>query len=238
MTYCLGIKIKKGIVMVSDSRTSAGVDNVSSYSKMWRYGVPGERQFILCSAGNLATTQSVIAMLERDVRTAAPQNLHTVTDMNEASDYIGRLNIESQKKNTGGGAVFETTFLLGGEILGAPPGLYMIYSQGNFIASSTQVPFLQIGEIKYGKPILDRVVQEEMSLDHAAVCGLISMDATLKSNLTVGPPIELAVLDAGLLQPPKYQSFDEENTYMRDLRLAWNKAMQDALFNLQPPNWT
>lgn len=114
----------------------------------------------------------------------------------------------------------------------------MIYSQGNCIASSTQVPFLQIGEIKYGKPILDRVVQAGMSLEQAALCGLISMDATLKSNLTVGPPIELAVLEAGNLQPPRYQIFDEESPYMRNLRLSWNKLMQEAFLQLQPPGWS
>ena len=122
MTYCLGIKVDQGIAMVSDSRTSAGVDNISSYSKMWKFGVPGERQFVLCSAGNLATTQAVIATLERDARENAPQSLLAVRDMNEASEYIGRVNVECQQQNTGGGAIFETTFLLGGEIAGAKSG--------------------------------------------------------------------------------------------------------------------
>jgi len=230
----LGIKVNQGIVMVSDSRTSAGVDNVSTYSKMWRYGVPGERQFVLCSAGNLATTQSAVAMLERDIRDQAEVSLLTVPDMNAASEYIGRVNVESQQQNTGGGAIFETTFLLAGEIQGAPIGLYLIYSQGNFIACSTQVPFLQIGETKYGKPILDRVINLDTPLERAALCGLVSMEATIRSNLTVGPPVEVYLLDAGTLQPGRYLCFEEEDNYLRELRSSWNRLMQESFDKLQP----
>lgn len=234
MTYCLGIKVGQGIAMLSDSRTSAGVDNISVYSKMWQYGVPGERQFVLCSAGNLATTQSVVAVLERDIAERAQQSLLTVKDLHEASEYIGRINVESQQQNTGGGPIYETTFLLGGDIAGAGNGLYLIYSQGNFIASSSMVPFLQIGETKYGKPILDRVVTEDTSLERAALCGLVSIDGTIRSNLTVGPPIEVCLLDAGSLQPGRYLVFDEEDSYLRDLRSAWNQLMQESFDKLQP----
>ncbi|WP_020408903.1 proteasome-type protease [Hahella ganghwensis] len=234
MTYCLGIKTNQCIVMVSDSRTSAGVDNISTYSKMWRYSIPGQRQFVLCSAGNLATTQAVIAQLERDIRNNAPTTLLTVTDLHETAEYIGRISVACQQAS-GGGPAFETTFLLAGEIQGTVSGLYMIYSQGNFIASSSQVPFLQIGEIKYGKPILDRVIREETSCDRAVLCGLVSMDATMRSNLTVGPPIELYILDTGSLQPGRYISFDEDNEYIRTLRHKWNKLMEGAFDQLQPP---
>ena len=228
MTYCVGIRTNQATIMISDSRTSAGVDNISTYSKMWRYGVPGDRQFALCSAGNLATTQAVIAAIERDIKNTAEISLLTVADMNQAAEYIGNLSVEVQEK-AGGGAVFESTFLLSGEILGALSGMYMIYAQGNFIASSSQVPYLQIGEIKYGKPILDRVIQESTSVDRAVVCGLISMDATLKSNLTVGPPIELYILQHGSLTLGSYRSFGEDDDYMRDLRKLWNKAMENAV---------
>lgn len=234
MTYCLGIKVDQGIAMVSDSRTSAGVDDISTYSKMWKFGVPGERQFALCSAGNLATTQAVVAVLERDARDGAAQSLLTVRDMNEASEYIGRLNVECQQQNTGGGALFETTFLLGGEIAGSGNGLYMIYPQGNFIASSAQVPFLQIGEAKYGKPILDRVIIPSTPLERAALCGLVSMEATIRSNLTVGPPVEIYLLDAGSLQPGRYLIFGEDDNYLRDLRHSWNRLMQESFDKLSP----
>ena len=236
VTYCLGMKINQNIIMLSDSRTSAGVDNISTYSKMWRYGVPGQRQFILCSAGNLATTQAVIAIIERDIKDKAPINLLTVTDMHAASEYIGRTSVACQQ-STGGGAAFETTVLLAGEILGSPSALYMIYTQGNFIASSTQVPYLQIGEAKYGKPILDRVIQEDMPVERAILCGLVSMDATIRSNLTVGPPVELSVLTLGSLQPPRYMCLEEQNEYMNELRSTWNDLMKDAFDKMKPLVW-
>lgn len=237
MTYCLGIKMNQNIIMLSDSRTSAGVDNISTYSKMWRYSIPGQRQFVICSAGNLATTQAVIAAIERDIKTKAPVNLLTVVDMNEAAKYIGQVSVSCQTQTTGGGPAFETTLLLAGEILGAAPDLFMIYSQGNFIAASSQVPYLQIGETKYGKPILDRVIQLDTPKERALLCGLVSMEATMRSNLTVGPPVELYVLAAGSLQPGQYQSLTEDNEYMRDLRLAWNKLMVDAVDKLPPLVW-
>ena len=237
MTYCLGIKTNQNIILLSDSRTSAGVDNISSYSKMWRYSVPGQRQFVLCSAGNLATTQAVIARIERDMKTKAPVSLLTVVDLHEASKYIGQISVECQQHVTGGGPAFETTLLLAGEILGSRPGLYLIYSQGNFIASSSQVPYLQIGETKYGKPILDRVLQEEMPCERAVLCGLVSMDATIRSNLTVGPPIELYVLGVGSLQSGRYMTLEEDNDYMRELRVSWNKLMEEAFDRLQPLQW-
>lgn len=237
MTYCLGIKLNQHIVFMSDSRTSAGVDNVSVYSKMWRFGMPGERQFVLCSAGNLATTQAVVAVLKNDIEKEAPTNLMNITSLHDGAEYIGKVSVECQKKNTGGGPIFETTLLFGGEIKGDSSGLYMIYSQGNFIASSPQVPFLQIGEAKYGKPILDRVLQEQTPLDRAVVSALVSMDATIKSNLTVGPPVELCVLDVGSLQPGRYLCFEEDNEYMRGLRTSWNKLMEDAMDSLQAPEW-
>ncbi|MEM1152842.1 MAG: peptidase [Pseudomonadota bacterium] len=237
MTYCVGIKVNQGIVMVSDSRTSAGVDNISAYSKMWRYGVPGERQFVLCSAGNLATTQSAVAMMERDLREQAEVNLLTVPDLNSAAEYIGKINVESQQQTTGGGVLFETTFLFAGEINGAPSNLYMIYSQGNFIKCSAQVPFLQIGETKYGKPILDRVIEPETDLERAALCALVSMDAPIRSNLTVGPPVEICLLDSGSLQPGRYLRFDEEDSYLSELRHSWNVLMQESFDKLQPLNF-
>lgn len=237
MTYCLGIKLINNIVLMSDSRTSAGVDNISTYSKMWRFGQPGERQLVLCSAGNLATTQAVIATLKKDIEEAAPINLMSIKTLTEGAEYIGRVIVESQTKNTGGGAVYETTFLLGGEIFGSEPALHLVYSQGNNISSSTQVPFLQIGEFKYGKPILERVVEEGMPLDRAVICALISMDATLKSNLSVGPPIELCVLDLGTFQPGRYIRFEEDDAYMDELRRTWDSLIVEAMDKLQGPNW-
>ena len=223
--------------MVSDSRTNAGVDNVSTYSKMWRYGVPGQRQFVVCSAGNLATTQAVITRLETDIAKNAEVNLSTVASMAEAAAYMGRVNLEEQNGATGGGPLFECTFLLGGEIFGSPSGLYLIYSEGNYIAASNQKPFMQIGEAKYGKPILDRVVQLDTSLEAAALCGLVSMEATIRSNLTVGPPIELCVLESTTLQPGYYASYAEDDEFLRSLRTSWNNLMKEAFSKLEPLPW-
>lgn len=229
--------MNQGIVMISDSRTSAGVDNISSYSKMWRYGIPGERQFVVCSAGNLATTQAVITQLEAEMAKGAKENLNTVANMAEAAAYLGRVNVKAQKGNTGGGPLFECTFLLAGEILGAASGLFMIYSAGNYIATSNHKPFLQIGEAKYGKPIMDRVIDLETPIESAALCGLVSMDATLRSNLTVGPPIEMNILEAGTLQPGYYTSYSEDDEFLRNLRASWDELMKDAFQRLAPLPW-
>lgn len=237
MTYCVGIKVQQGIVMISDSRTNAGVDNVSTYSKMWRYGVAGQRQFVICSAGNLATTQAVMTKIEQDMAVAAPRNLLNVKNMSEAAEYLGRVSVDAQNKNTGGGPLYEATFLISGEIIGAASGLYMVYAQGNFIAASTQKPFLQIGETKYGKPILDRVITPETSLESAGLCGLVSMDATTRSNLTVGPPIEMVVLEAGTLQMGRYYVYDDDDSFLRELRTTWNQLMKEAFERLEPLKW-
>lgn len=237
MTYCIGIKLDQNLVFLSDSRTSAGVDNISTYSKMWRFGNPGDRQLVLCSSGNLATTQAVIAILKRDIKNNHQPNLMTITSMHEGAEYIGKVNVECAKKNTGGGSIFESTFIFGGEIAGEPPGLYIVYSQGNFISSSRTVPYLQIGEFKYGKPILDRVLNNHTPLARAIICALLSMDATMKSNLTVGPPLEICILNSGTLQEGKYLKFEEDNEYMRNLRNSWNKLVEESMDTLESPIW-
>lgn len=228
MTYCIGIKLDNATVMISDSRTNAGVDNVSAYSKMWRFGVPGERQFVLCSAGNLATTQAVISKLKNDISLQGVDSLANITSMHAAAEYIGAVSVSVQKK-AGGGPMFQSTFLLAGEIKGDQNVLQLIYPQGNYINSSSHAPFFQIGESKYGKPILDRVIQPHTSVESAITCGLISMDATMKSNLTVGPPIELSVLEKSSLQMTRYRIFGEDDDYIRNLRHQWNSAVVNAI---------
>lgn len=238
MTYCVGIAVNEGLVFISDSRTNAGVDNVSTYGKMRSYGVPGERQFVICTAGNLATTQGVIAQIERDMRDAAEINLMNVDSVAEAAGYVGALNLAQQKKNTGGGPVFEASLLVGGEVAGAQARLFRVYAEGNYIETSSQTSFLQIGESKYGKPILDRVLSMDTTLDRAALCGMVSMDATMRSNLTVGPPIELCVYTRGSLQLGRHVSFDEDNDFLRDLKNNWNELINQAFDRLPPISWT
>jgi putative proteasome-type protease len=237
MTYCVGICVQAGLVFVSDSRTNAGVDSVSEYSKMYSFGRPGDRQFIICASGNLATTQSVIARIERDIRDSVIPSLMTVTSVKEAADYIGVVSVEQQTINTGGGPAFEASFLLGGEILGAKLRLYLIYPAGNHIETSPRTPYLQIGESKYGKPILDRVIMMKTALEEASLCALVSMESTIRSNLTVGPPVELQVYHASSLEPGQYTSFDDESRYWRKLRNSWNAEVRAAFRRLPPVDW-
>ena len=238
MTYCAAISVNEGLVFISDSRTNAGVDNISTYSKMNAFGVPGEKQFVICSAGNLATSQAVLLQVERDIEDNAENSLYNMQRMSDVARYIGDLLISEQRRREPSGVQFSASFLIGGEIAGARCRTFMVYPEGNFIASSPQTPFLQIGEIKYGKPILDRVINETTSLDEAALCALLSMDATTRSNLTVGPPIELYVYEKGSLQPGRYSRFGEEDEYLQMLRSAWNNSIAQAFFNLPAIPWS
>jgi putative proteasome-type protease len=238
MTYCVGIQVHDGLVMVSDSRTNAGVDQVSTYSKLWSLGVPGERQFMICSAGNLATTQAVLNEVKRHAKEGLETSLMTVASLSEAAAYLGSLSVEEQKKHAAAaedsGGLFSSSFIIAGEVAGAEAGLYMVYPEGNYIPSSAQAPFLQIGETKYGKPILDRVISSGTDLNHAALCALVSMDATMRSNLSVGPPIELTIYRSGSLQPGRYTSFAEDSEYFRLISKTWDQLMKESFDRLPP----
>lgn len=236
MTYCLAIQVKDGLVFTSDSRTNAGVDHVSTYSKMHVFGREGDRQLVLLSAGNLATTQGVVAQLHRDVRAAADENIFTVGDINELGDYIGRISREQQTKVTGGGATFEASFIVGGQIGNEPPAILRVYPEGNHICATDETPYLQIGESKYGKPILDRIIAPVTSLEQAALCALVSMDSTIRSNVTVGPPIELLLYHRDSLAPGNYLKLDNDSTYLRELKRSWEEGLRDAFHKLPPIN--
>ncbi|MGB1190818.1 MAG: hypothetical protein ACPG4A_11355, partial [Pseudomonadales bacterium] len=157
MTYCVAIRIDAGLCFVSDSRTNAGVDNISTYSKMYTYEDPTRRQLVVLSSGNLATTQGVIAQVKKDIKKRAFKNLANLETLEDIADYIGEISVEHQGKHTGGGKPFEASFIVGGQIRGQKHGAFLIYPQGNHITTSRDTPFLQIGESKYGKPILDRM---------------------------------------------------------------------------------
>ena len=195
MTYCIGIKTNQGVVLVSDSRTNAGLDNVNIYSKMLTYDV-GDRTIIIVTSGNLGTSQAVFKSIEKDIKDKnAPLNLNTCKDFEQIASYVGKLNIKHSSPdgvNTDS-LVLGSTFIIGGQIRGQDLELYMVYPQGNFIRPADSKPYLVIGEVKYGKPILDRVITPNVSIGDASRCALISMDSTLKSDLTVRPPIDIAV---------------------------------------------
>lgn len=237
MTYCLAIAADSGLVFVSDSRTNAGVDMVSTYSKMYGFGVPGECQFTLLTSGNLATSQSVISKVKKDIKTERC-NLLTMEHMSDAAEYIGELSREAQEKTASEKINVESFFIVGGQIQDQQPAIYMVYPQGNFISTSTDTTYLQIGETKYGKPILDRILSPDVSLETAAMCALVSMDSTMRSNLTVGPPIELSIYETNSLQPGRYYRFDEDSKYLRRLKRSWDQLLKDAFQNLPPVAWS
>lgn len=237
MTYCVAIAVNEGMVFVSDSRTNAGVDHVSTYSKVHLFGTPGERQFIIQTAGNLATSQAVINQLKRDIQEKTEINLNTVGRMSEAADYIGNISREQQEKH-GGGQTYEASFILGGQIVGRPQKIVMIYPQGNHITTSKATPFLQIGESKYGKPILDRIIQPDTRLETATLCALVSMDSTVSSNLTVGPPIDVIVYRKNSFCIENRYHLDEDSEYYRNLRTLWDKRLKEAFLGLPRIEWS
>lgn len=239
MTYCVGIAVRDGLVFVSDSRTNAGVDRISTHSKMHRFFGDGERSFVLLSAGNLATTQGVMTALERDMKSGAQPNLSTVADLEEGAECIGLASIEEQSKHQRVRSADEdfrpeATFIFGGQIAGQAPGIFLIYPQGNFVRAGAETPYLQIGEAKYGKPILDRVITHEIDMQSAVKCALVSMDSTLRSNATVGPPIEVLVLPGDDVRGGQHRILDEDNPYLSELRHAWASNIRQA-FDALPP---
>lgn len=236
MTYCVAIKTNQHLVFASDSRTNAGVDHVNTYSKMFSWGIPGERQLVLLSAGNLATTQDVVAQINRGIKENIEPNLHTVKYLSDAADYVGRLSVETQNKHnyspTNAGFNAEASFILGGQIGEEPAEVYLIYPQGNHITCPDNSPFLQIGEIKYGKPLLDRIIHDTTPQNDAIRAAMVSMDSTMRSNVTVGPPIEILSYEINSLNPGKYWIFRHNDRYLRLLRRSWGDKILEAFAEL------
>ncbi|MGE0384316.1 MAG: peptidase [Gammaproteobacteria bacterium] len=237
MTYCVAACMDAGLVFCSDSRTNAGVDHVSTYSKMHRFGFDGDRQFVVLTSGNLATTQSVVAQLRRDINDNSQRSLRTVPDVNSAADYLGDVNIAQQNRH-GGGVAFSASFIIGGQVRGGIPELYLVYPEGNHISSSADTSYLQIGESKYGKPICDRILEPQTTLETAALCLLVSMDSTMKSNLTVGPPIEVLIYRRDTLVLQEYHRFGEDSEYLRTLKRSWDGEVKAAFHRLPPLAWS
>ena len=240
MTYCVAIKTDNGLVFASDSLTNAGIDHVSNYSKMHTFVQPGERMFVLLAAGNLATTQAVVKRLRDDCRLNNPLCLSNVYSISDAVDYVGTVSTDVQRTQTTRDTAntnFEATFIFGGQIAGQAPEMYMIYPQGNHIHESAAHPFLQIGETKYGKPILDRVIRPDTPIEQAARCALVSINSTIRSNLTVGPPVELLIYSTDALDGGRRLLFNEDHPYYRALGNAWNEGLRHALNSLPPFEW-
>jgi putative proteasome-type protease len=240
MTYCLAINTNEGLVLCSDSRTNAGFDNVSTYSKMHTFSWLGNRFITILSSGNLATTQFVLKKVRADLDNATLPNLLSVSTMHEVAEYIASISSNIQKTHLvrdSGSVNFEATFIVAGQIGSTSPETLLIYPQGNFINESNEHPYLQIGEIKYGKPILDRIITRGTNLNRAARCALVSMNSTIRSNLTVGPPVELLIYERNSLNSGRYLHMAENDAFAKQLSEAWHDGLTSALLSLPRFEW-
>jgi putative proteasome-type protease len=242
MTYCVGIEVQEGLVLASDTRTSASFDDVRSHRKMHTFQVPGERVFVVMSAGNLATTQLTISRLQDDMgATDGRPSLRTFTHLYQVAEYIGEVLAASQVRVSAdaaqAGVSVQSTLILGGQISGERPGLYMIYPLGNAIAASPETPYLQIGETKYGKPILDRMLVTQMTLGDASRCALVSLDSTIRSNLSVGTPIDLAIIRAGDLRISHQSRLYDDTPLLARIRDEWGQRLANAVRALPRFDW-
>ena len=242
MTYCVGLLVDTGLVFLSDSRTNAGVDQINTFRKMATFQHPEDRVLVLLSAGNLAITQAVINLLhEVPEGVLEPSAIYRAKNMFNAARVIGdalrEIHARDAEMLKEQGHEFNATFILGGQIHGEEPRLFHIYSAGNFIESSVDTPYFQIGESKYGKPIIDRVVSRSSSLAQAAKCALVSMDSTIRSNLSVGPPLDLAIIRRDEFRLATHISIDNDNDYFKMIRTRWGYALQEVFAELPNPNW-
>jgi len=241
MTYCVAVSTNDGLVFCSDSRTNAGADMIFSHSKMHVFTPASDRVFVILASGSLATTQSIISRVQQDLDDASPENLLTCAKLVDAARYVGKLSREEaiNAKNIVNSPDIDTsvTLIFGGQIESASPGIFLVYSVGNFIADSEETPYLQIGESKYGKPILDRIIKRDTSLEDAARCTIVSMDSTLKSNATVGPPIEVLVYEKDSFKLDHYIKLEEDDAYLREIKQVWNEALNAAFSKLPQFQW-
>lgn len=241
MTYCLGILVKEGLVMAADSRTNAGVDYISSYRKLFDFSRIGERIILLCTSGNLSITQAVLHHLTQDINNQQEPNLHNLPTLYDVArhigDYIRKIQETERSWLEKDKIDFQCSFLLGGQIKGEAPGLFLIYSQGNCIEATPETPFLQIGETKYGKPILDRTLQFTSSLDAVAKCALLSIDSTMRSNLSVGPPVNMMMYYANTLEVRHRAQFQAGDPYLLKMRKHWEVALREASTQMPDISW-
>lgn len=242
MTYCVGTMIDAGLVFASDSRTNAGVDNVSTFRKMKVFEHPGDRVIVIVNSGNLAVTQAAINFLEQAIRRATVPNILTVNSMYEVAELIGAALREVRLRDgpylLQNNVDASASFIVGGQISGETMRLFLVYSEGNFIEATEETPYFQIGETKYGKPIIDRVVVAETSMDDAVKCVLVSFDSTMRSNLSVGMPIDLVCLARDAFKVTHRRRFDEKDPYMLRLRESWGEGVRNAFVQLPNPDWT
>jgi putative proteasome-type protease len=238
MTYCVGLKIDRGLVFMSDTRTNAGMDSISTFKKMHVWEEPGERVIVLMSAGNLATTQAVVSLLDERTKAVADRHatLLETPSMYQTVRLIGDTVKEVIANSSPAGekadSYFNASFILGGQIKGSAPRLFMIYPEGNFIESTDDTPFFQIGETKYGKPIIIRAYEKTMSLAETVKLLLVSFDSTLKSNLSVGLPLDLLFYEQDAFKVGLRKRIGQDDQYYRTISDGWSSALKAAFASL------
>lgn len=245
MTYCVGIKLDAGLVFLSDSRTNAGVDHISTFRKMIVYERHDDRFMVLLTAGNLSISQSVREILQvehlKDPDGGEPITIWNARSMFDAARVLGqavrRVYDRDADALKAAGVDFNISLIFGGQVKGEGMRLFSVYSAGNFIEATPETPYFQIGESKYGKPVLDRVLTPRTPLDEAAKCALVSMDSTMKSNLSVGPPLDLVVYEANRFQTDKLVCIDMANPYYRMLHSSWGQKLREVFDSLEDPVW-
>jgi putative proteasome-type protease len=243
MTYCVGVLLRDGIVFASDSRTHAAVDNFASFSKMTVFERAADRVFVLLSSGNLAGTQAVITILKQraDAKEGVAPNLWTTRTMFDMAGLVSDAmrDIERRDKTylEKSDLAFNASFILGGQIKGEPMRLFRIYAEGNFIEAGPDTPFLQTGEAKYGKPIIDRVVTASTSVSDASKCVLVSFDSTMRSNLSVGMPIDMVCYERDTLEVRKRRRFEQGDPYFGTLSREWSEGVRTVFRQLPELKW-
>jgi putative proteasome-type protease len=241
VTYCVGLLLDAGLVFLADSRTSAGVDQVSTFRKVTVFQRRKDRVLVLMSSGNLAISQSVVSLMHEHREAAAGTTIDSVPNMFEAARYVGDVLREVHRRDAAAlkdhGVEFNANFILGGQIGSEVPRLFSLYPAGNFIEATPDTPYMQIGESKYGKPIIDRVVTRSTSLAQAAKCALISMDSTMQSNLSVGLPLDLICVKRDVLQVHSHVNIDAEHEYFRLIRSRWGESLRHAFHAMPDPEW-
>src|SRR4051812_5676481 len=241
MTYCVGLSLDAGLVFLADSRTNAGVDQISTFRKALVFEKPGDRVMVLMSAGNLALAQSLVSMLDERNSAEDAAGIMQAPNMFEAAQLIGKalrdLHARDAEALNDHSIEFNITMIFGGQIGREPPRLFYIYAAGNFIEATADTPYFQIGESKYGKPILDRVVTRSTSLAQGAKCALISMDSTIRSNLSVGLPLDLISVPRDALRVGSHINIDAEHAYFKMIRTRWSESLRHAFHELPDPDW-
>ena len=239
MTYCVGVRNRAGLVFLADSRTNAGLDQISTFRKLHRFEIPGDRVIVLLTAGNLAISQSIASNLRVMMHNPDEKSLANVPNMFSAAKLVGdtvrKVHARDADSLKDFGIEFNVNMILGGQIKGEEPRLFNVYSAGNFIEATEETPYFQIGESKYGKPILERVIEGDLSLDEVAKCCLISMDSTIKSNLSVGLPLDLMCYETDSLTVTQHKLIDQHDPYFLSIRERWGQQLRKVFNELPNP---